>query len=728
MRVDLRAWTLIAGFVTTISAQSPLEAVQFHPGYRTYFGLEFDVVRGEVLAFGGIDAPDSSMWGWNGARWREQRAVSPGPLGRPLVATTGDVGSARIFVYGGFVGSTPSTELWQWNGTAWTLLASGGPPARMRTALAFDPLTQSLYLYGGVTVNNFPLGDLWKWNGTTWTQIPVGAPAPAARESHAMVWDPTLGSGGGLLIFGGTSYYTGSLNDTWRWTAAGGFVPYAGASPLPQYDHAMCRDAARNRILLFAHDYAARVSQTWEWTGSAWQQRQPLTVPEYRRQARLAYDPTRQRVVLYGGGESPSPETIYSVYEWDGVDWALRSTELGGKSEVVGAYDEARGIHVLFALRYIGPLSPITSTTWQWDGGTLAQLGIAGPSARGGALLWYDPVRQRTMLQGGRSLTPVAYLNDTWDFDGVAWRQLAPPSQPPGRVGGALAYDPVRQRAVLFGGTDNTDRQDTWEWTGANWLLQTPAQSPPPRSGACLGYDPITRRLILFGGYQWPAVLYVDDTWAWDGTSWQQLQPSTRPPARASARMVHDRDRNRLVMFGGGSQTAGLQHEIWEWTGTDWVAAGQLPAGSGWMVTFDSRRGRTLHVQNVGLRYELARPWSSVGPANAAGDPLLTCQSRPAVGGSVHLAVTSTQPGAMAALLSVGTPSLPFGIPGFPFCSPTVVYLPGQIIDVPLASGGVLLSVPASPQLAFLALTAQAAQLRGTCVELSNALCIRVQP
>ena len=82
----------------------------------------------------------------------------------------------------------------------------------------------------------------------------------------------------------------------------------------------------------------------------------------------------------------------------------------------------------------------------------------------------------------------------------------------------------------------------------------------------------------------------------------------------------------------------------------------------------------------------------------------------------------------MAALLAVGTPSLPFGFPG-PFCSPTVVYLPASpIYDVPIVSGSLALAVPASPQLAFLGLTVQAVQLRAACLELSNALCIRLQP
>lgn len=36
----------------------------------------------------------------------------------------------------------------------------------------------------------------------------------------------------------------------------------------------------------------------------------------------------------------------------------------------------------------------------------------------------------------------------------------------------AMAYDSIRQRTVLFGGTDYSvgPLSDTWEWDGANWI------------------------------------------------------------------------------------------------------------------------------------------------------------------------------------------------------------------------------------------------------------------
>jgi hypothetical protein len=72
------------------------------------------------------------------------------------------------------------------------------------------------------------------------------------------------------------------------------------------------------------------------------------------------------------------------------------------------------------------------------------------------------------MLVGGRDPVTMAIQNDSWEFDGTTWTQVAgvyggiyPP-----RADFAMAHDFVRDRIVAFGGVGATNMtfDDTWEF------------------------------------------------------------------------------------------------------------------------------------------------------------------------------------------------------------------------------------------------------------------------
>ena len=53
------------------------------------------------------------------------------------------------------------------------------------------------------------------------------------------------------------------------------------------------------------------------------------------------------------------------------------------------------------------------------------------------------------------------------------------------QTGQIMAYDVVRRRAVLFGGSS----AETWEWDGNNWKQRLPKNSPSARIGHAMAYD-----------------------------------------------------------------------------------------------------------------------------------------------------------------------------------------------------------------------------------------------
>ena len=67
-----------------------------------------------------------------------------------------------------------------------------------------------------------------------------------------------------------------------------------------------------------------------------------------------------------------------------------------------------------------------------------------------------------------------------------------------------MAYDPVTQRTIMFGG----DRRrwacfsDTWAYDSSKnrWTELNSETHPTPRVYLCMAYDPSTERVIMFGG------------------------------------------------------------------------------------------------------------------------------------------------------------------------------------------------------------------------------------
>jgi len=99
-------------------------------------------------------------------------------------------------------------------------------------------------------------------------------------------------------------------------------------------------------------------------------------------------------------------------------------------------------------------------------------------------------------------------------------------------------------------------------------LLWTQRQDlgPAARYGCGMAFDPVRGRTVLFGGTSTAGISYPD-TWAWDGGSWTQLDDSG-PVGRFSFGMTGDTTRKCVVLFGGETAAGKLMGDTWEWDGT----------------------------------------------------------------------------------------------------------------------------------------------------------------
>jgi Galactose oxidase, central domain len=229
-------------------------------------------------------------------------------------------------------------------------------------------------------------------------------------------------------------------------------------------------------------------------------------------------------------------------------------------------YDSVRSRTILFGGGLlIGGQPGSVNDTWEWNGESWTQLADIGPPARQDHALCFDSVRQTALLFGGLSgqNTP---LGDTWSWDGEDWTQLDD-TGPAARSGHAMVFDSTRGRAVLFGGESATGvLNDTWEWDGQTWTQQEDT-GPSPRSHHALAFDLVHSRVVLFGGNPGGAVS-LGDTWSWDGSTWTQITTFGANPCFNAAMVSTD---VQIAMFGGTESSNAVFRESWVFDGTHWT-------------------------------------------------------------------------------------------------------------------------------------------------------------
>jgi hypothetical protein len=239
--------------------------------------------------------------------------------------------------------------------------------------------------------------------------------------------------------------------------------------------------------------------------------------------------------------------------------------------------------------------------TWEWNGsGWKHHTAGPHPASLFYAAMAWDGVGCRVLLFGG-ALTPyadasqqLAGLDQTWAWDGEHWTQLHPANAPSARSHHAMAWDPTRQRIVLFGGQDDHTPilGDTWEWTGSTWEQASPVQSPPVSAGHAMAFDGVTQRVMAAATN---GVLTYAGTsngaWEWTGYTWLRVaeDPAAPPACWNAATMAADPIRSRVVWLCGSS------NQTWEWNGAVW----KLSFGSFLGTDFESALAWDGHAGRV---------------------------------------------------------------------------------------------------------------------------------
>lgn len=585
------------GCTNACTAERPVWHLRLQdtPAPRSEAAAAYDPLHRQVVVFGGVDKTGAVLddtWGLDATGW--STLLSGTPERRRLPGMAYDPVRHRVVMFGGYSSSSQGVLLndtWEWSGVSWQRATSASvPPARMRTALAWDGTR--VIMFGGSQLSG-QLGDTWAWDGSTWMRLsPASSPTP--REGHAMVFDPKHAR---VVLFGGLT--PTATDETWTFDGTN-WAPLStlGTPPLLQWA-ALAYDEKRDVVVLSGVQAGTNNNVLWELDGAQWVDKQVDVAPNITGGAVLAYDSERERVVQYGGDAIIGGDPRDDIWEWDGVMWRLRpAPPLPAARQLCAiASDPVRGRVVMFGGQ--GDTIPLDDT-WEWDGRTWRQFAGQGPPLRVNAAMAYDGSAREVVLFGG---VGAEVYGDTWRFDGTRWLEAASTGPAP-RYGHAMAYDSKRERVWLFGGEDGSQWfADIWQWDGTTWTQHTPMNGPSARSHARLAYDTALDRVVMFGGVAADGTK-LTDTWAWDGTAWAELMSLMVPEGRSGFGLVYDRMRARVTLFGG--VISGFS--LWELDGAQWMQpdATLVPVVSnGACAAYDDARGEI--VAFGGMRSSLQR-------------------------------------------------------------------------------------------------------------------------
>lgn len=247
---------------------------------------------------------------------RAHWAVPAGVTAHPVTRTSnhGAASADKMYVFGGRLGNNTSTvlnDLHEFDGVSWTVKnadgAAGAPPRRGRAGTAWNHATNRLVVFGGEDGAGTLLNDIWEWDPGTnaWTDVtPAAGPAPSPRRWTALAWDPTTN---GMIVFGGRDT-SQDLSDTWLFLSGAWVQIVPANSPPARRQHSlMARPDFGDVVLCGGQDTNVSPSEKrfdiWTWNGGNWTEIIPTTtaVPAASVANQAVYDSLRKRVVMQGG-------------------------------------------------------------------------------------------------------------------------------------------------------------------------------------------------------------------------------------------------------------------------------------------------------------------------------------------------------------------------------------------------------------------------------------------
>ena len=568
------ALALAAAVVTTAAAATPVptawqllddgEPDKLRSATLTYDRLRQVPVR---IGSGGHDGPDHT-WELVGDDWVRRFIPEPTPWNAAGACAAFDSDRNVVVLFGG---SPDSDETWEYDGSAWTPISPATVPSeRFKCGMVYDEANGKIVMFGGYSGGFTGLDETWEYDGTDWTLVSTPA-SPPPRGQPGMVYD--AGSQV-VLIFGGR-HESLPRGDMWEYDGRRQRWRQKTPSPAPaaRAGPGMAYDPVRDRTVVFGGlGQFAMLGDTWEWDGRDWTQMTTTNAPSPRIDMKLVYDDARGKMLGHGGG--PGDGDYNDTWEYDGADWV--EVALSGLPTVRGrfamAYDPRLDAVVMYGGQTDSPELGL-SDTWRFAGGTWElQEGVGEPTAQIDWQLAYDETGSRLVGFSGRSESGPSPA-DVHEYQGASPNWVSIPTCCPDRrdlLG--WTYAPDLGGVLMFGGRRNAFNflNDTWVLDDLTWTEHNPPSRPEGRDQMGLTYIPTLGKALLYGGTTNGSYSGVRaDTWFYDGQNWESLLDPSPPGARLGLDLIYDSARDVVVLYGDGPALEGV---TWEFDGSQWTA------------------------------------------------------------------------------------------------------------------------------------------------------------
>ena len=478
----------------------------------------------------------------------------------------------------------------------------GGPAARAGAAMAYDPATGDVVMFGGTGSDGQALADTWLWDGSGWSE--AGPPdSPPARYGAEMAWDPQSQR---VILLGGTGGSGCSVG-----SASSGTVSSTGG--------------------------CTQLQDAWAWDGSDWSQialgHGTGQLGDYTLAgASLATDPTSGKLILVtadspasgpvplpaiyngssgGEGASAAAPPVSSAVAVSGGASATGTT--GGVCIAVGGGSCGSPVALPSATASTSP----AQTACPLDGGCLSTLCPYPPVAQStsacpiscATAMIACPICPAIPSTGSAVICsncpleiscPALAATLTWVFDGSTFQLADSSASDSPASGGQLAWFPGPGLLVdlganldaVAGGSAASCPADApcplipaaedWQWTGSGW---TPVQNLQASAAARYFQTPPVSDTAA------GEVVGLDSTGAlWVSTNpaagWVEAPSAGAPAPRSEPALAYDGSNGQVVLFGGellGSTSAAgeVMGDTWTWDGTTWTEqAGGAPAST----------------------------------------------------------------------------------------------------------------------------------------------------